>query len=847
MGNRMLASLVFSAATTEVVLFFSGENQPSIIHLKYQRNNHYSRQFSISQERQQQTTDDSNNSTTQPHLAVFDKENGSEKSNFVGKQFGNELRNLSEKEIVVSHNFSIPHAEKQSTHLNNTIRNKNSNNILKNDCQTSLPFEPKFDLEFQFSPPSTFNDFSDDKENENVHNNDKFINELCTPFKKKNEMKVLAQNLSNSWSTLKRTSCVSSLTQSNRLSQRLSDDRSQYSSLEHDMIIENITDIHISPLEISQLSSSKTNDYCPMSTLNKQQSLDAKNCITRINTPPFSSLDKQQLRTITKLGLSASQHQQRSPKSLYTNCNQQLGTNNKNFTKIEQRSEWKNCLLSEIQTESRYSIFLDQTINRDSDIVPLKPIEQEKEDLRKFIRENDPSLLKKFDHFQNVVVQENQFSQKLHSSPSLINISAQESSQSSVIYDDRKKSNDSMIQPIQSSLLRKLSNEIIPPSLMLREDKDPSIIEIHLEKEPFNQVHENLLNFILPYYKSLRTKNIWPENLNFISLHASYELIKQISENHRNVYDNDQNEILTQLMFIYSITSFLYVFAYCSLQTAVYHVENIILQNMKYICVGVEHGKPLFNILNKTYTSFQNILHPKLYQTKTILLSFLNDKRKKSFPDPKFLIVVQYESMDLMKDIYSVITDIDEIHPHIYDMEKTLTNFEILKLHDLSVLTRDYNHMGISEYRQPDILINSSTSILVFDLNKKLDISKIRQKIQNIIEQTNHLHIAILTSGSTPDFILSSYIAPINQIKSFHHLNEFAIFVAEIVQQLPKPNYVLAPTASDNVNMSCLSLNTLIDHCPDIPSLNLKGTEITMIQSFTTTSRLKNDKSIKVE
>ena len=137
------------------------------------------------------------------------------------------------------------------------------------------------------------------------------------------------------------------------------------------------------------------------------------------------------------------------------------------------------------------------------------------------------------------------------------------------------------------------------------EPSNISIIEIRLENgityvfffdynklffslDEFNQVHEELLHFLLPYHKILCQENIWPEEHNFTSPNISLELIKTICENDKFLpLNSNRSDILKYLMFIYTITSFLYVFAYCSLQTAIRHVENVIVQNMKNVCIGL--------------------------------------------------------------------------------------------------------------------------------------------------------------------------------------------------------------------------------------------------------------------
>ncbi|CAF2799840.1 unnamed protein product [Rotaria sp. Silwood2] len=98
-------------------------------------------------------------------------------------------------------------------------------------------------------------------------------------------------------------------------------------------------------------------------------------------------------------------------------------------------------------------------------------------------------------------------------------------------------------------------------------------------------------------------------------------------------------------MFIYTITSFLYIFAYCSLQTALCHVENVIVQNMKNVSIGLfelkisikkylyfgslyqECGKPLYDLLTKAHQKFENILHPETLHIKQIFIDFFDKRR----------------------------------------------------------------------------------------------------------------------------------------------------------------------------------------------------------------------------
>ncbi|CAF0856852.1 unnamed protein product [Rotaria sordida] len=509
------------------------------------------------------------------------------------------------------------------------------------------------------------------------------------------------------------------------------------------------------------------------------------------------------------------------------------------------------------------------------------------------------------------------------------------------------------------------------------ESSNISIIEIRLENDEFNQIHEELLHFLLPYHKILCQENIWPKEYNFTSPNISFQLIKNICENEKYFIKNlNRSDILKYLMFIYTITSFLYIFAYCSLQTAIHHIENIIVQNMKYVCIDQECGKPLFDLLTKTHQKFENILHPKILHIKQMFVDFFDKRRRligtiRQISEPKFLLLVQYESIELLHDIERGLSSIIELRSYVYDKQINITrdelndllmynnmiiirtrqissiiitrpkrltliieyeygeqipqwyrfcqqqfisylayktilpsfiapdeelieiiektsspimkdepsilptiilarplvdNFKLLRTlecrHDISIITRDYHLLSIPIDKQPDILIDSITSMLIFDLNTKLDINLVQHKIQSMTLHSCRIHIAILTSGSIPDFILSTYITPITQlakqiqeheanidiqIKSFSSLEEFANHVAQLVQQDSTLKYVLTPTPSwnekmllrrcsslnsisaqlilqrlKNVDLSTVNLDILLSQCPEIPMIYLK-------------------------
>ncbi|CAF3162949.1 unnamed protein product [Rotaria sp. Silwood2] len=229
------------------------------------------------------------------------------------------------------------------------------------------------------------------------------------------------------------------------------------------------------------------------------------------------------------------------------------------------------------------------------------------------------------------------------------------------------------------------------------------------------------------------------------------------------------------------------------------------------------------------------------------------------------LIFEYFTSLEIKKSS-PILKDEPSILPTIILARPLVDNFKLLRTlecrHDISIITRDYHLLGISIDKQPDILIDSITSMLIFDLNTKLDINLVQNKIQSMTLHSCRIHIAILTSGSTPDFILSTYITPITQlakqiqehetnieiqIKSFSSLDEFANHVAQLVQQCSSLKYVLTPTPSwnekmllrrcsslnsisaqlilqrlKNVDLSTVNLDVLASQCPEIPMIYLK-------------------------
>ena len=76
--------------------------------------------------------------------------------------------------------------------------------------------------------------------------------------------------------------------------------------------------------------------------------------------------------------------------------------------------------------------------------------------------------------------------------------------------------------------------------------------------------------------------------------------------------------------------------------------------------------------------------------------------------------------------------------------------------HDISIITRDYHLLGIPIDQQPDILIDWTTAMLIFDLNTKLDIHLVQQKVTiEFLSFSNHL--SLNSSDSIDDSSLLSY------------------------------------------------------------------------------------------
>lgn len=109
-------------------------------------------------------------------------------------------------------------------------------------------------------------------------------------------------------------------------------------------------------------------------------------------------------------------------------------------------------------------------------------------------------------------------------------------------------------------------------------------------------------------------------------------------------------------------------------------------------------GQPLFHLLTKTHEKFENILHPKIAHIKSMLINFFEQRRQwinqiNSIPEPKvnrknihrkflfqFLLLVQYESFDLLDEIERSLSSILELRSTIYNKNKSLNRDELNEL-----------------------------------------------------------------------------------------------------------------------------------------------------------------------
>ncbi|CAF4815283.1 unnamed protein product, partial [Rotaria sp. Silwood2] len=86
---------------------------------------------------------------------------------------------------------------------------------------------------------------------------------------------------------------------------------------------------------------------------------------------------------------------------------------------------------------------------------------------------------------------------------------------------------------------------------------------------------------------------------------------------------------------------------------------------------------------------------------------------------------IEKKSSPILKDEPSIL-------PTIVLARPSVDNFKLLRTleyrYDISIITRDYHLLGILIDKQPDILIDSITSMLIFDLNTKLDINLVQHK-----------------------------------------------------------------------------------------------------------------------
>lgn len=248
---------------------------------------------------------------------------------------------------------------------------------------------------------------------------------------------------------------------------------------------------------------------------------------------------------------------------------------------LSNKSKWKNAFLTDLHTAKKNP---SNSITSPSEI---QTENEEKEDtLWEFMKEANPELLEKLQRTTN---EKSKRIERFSLKPTL----------------------GKSVKPPPLPVPEKENAQPLSVSEVVLKQPEPShisIVEIRLENgrnlshrilvynsplDAFNDVHEELLHFLLPYHRILCQENLWPRESNFTSPNVSLQLIRNICENQIPLnFNTNRSDILKDLMFIYTITSFLYVFAYCSLQTAIRHVENVIVQNMKNVCIGMFDENP---------------------------------------------------------------------------------------------------------------------------------------------------------------------------------------------------------------------------------------------------------------
>ncbi|CAF0860132.1 unnamed protein product [Adineta ricciae] len=575
--------------------------------------------------------------------------------------------------------------------------------------------------------------------------------------------------------------------------------------------------------------------------------------------------------------------------------------------KSNDSDNWKNAFLSDlhIAKKSKPTILSSPSIAQ----VESKTTE---DTLWDFMKESNPELLEKLERTNND--KQNRLDRFATQQPTSMN-----------------NTTAKIVKTLPEPDNEQASKSVPLPEYSLKQQPEPlnlSLVEIRLEYDEFNQTHEELLLFLLPYHKILCQEKLWPqdfhlnENLDQERGKPLFDLLTKTHEKFENILHpkilhiknmfmdffnkRRQLNIMTRQIFE---PKFLLLVQYESvdlLHDIEYGLSSIIELHPyvydKRNSINRDELNDLFMyhnmlIIRTRQISPEVILRPKrltlvieyeygeqilqwcrLCQQqnipyiayKTILPTFIPSGgyfRKKDNIHFKELYLEKEEIIEVKDKIFSPTTKEDPLTlPTIVLARPLVDNFKLLRTlecrHDISIITRDYHLLNIPIDQQPDILIDWSTSMLIFDLNTKLDIDHVRQKIQSMTHHSCHIHIAILTSGSIPDFILSTYITPITQlakqiqenesnidiqIKSFGSLDDFANHVAQLVQQERTIKCLLTPTPSwneklllrrcsslnsisaqlilqrvKNIDLSLVSLDVLISQCSEIPTTYLK-------------------------
>ncbi|CAF1562686.1 unnamed protein product, partial [Rotaria sordida] len=78
----------------------------------------------------------------------------------------------------------------------------------------------------------------------------------------------------------------------------------------------------------------------------------------------------------------------------------------------------------------------------------------------------------------------------------------------------------------------------------------------------------------------------------------------------------------------------------------------------------------------------ENILHPKILHIKQMFVDFFDKRRRligtiRQISEPKFLLLVQYESIELLHDIERGLSSIIELRSYVYDKQINITRDEL--------------------------------------------------------------------------------------------------------------------------------------------------------------------------